>query len=216
MASSYSAVIACRLFVVVAGWVCGVSLSNINQRLYASSLSLLTAREGITAYDEGVIAYPIGYVRCDIATHPGASSYLLATGQIDVTTAPRASLRLRQWCRKSLRRPEECTVIRAISEYNSAYQICIGRYPGSTPASPGDEVRAAASVPAVFASSVIFSQPTVFKGVPCNPSVPRPQARSISAQRTFQFQTAENPHRTPDNRDVDTVFILNRATIHTC
>jgi len=202
--------------IIVVGAV-GMGVSRNN--MYMKELSLALSRSYgpgryDSQYEEAGIDYPIGYVRWTERRNMEAFLDLLATGQIDVAPLLEHQYGIDEGAK-------------AYANLKNGQYTAILGYNGASAAPPrtaqvvvaararmGDEVRVGCIGAGSFASGVIFPNLQSIKGVRLQSVATISGAGAASAQRAFQFQTAEQPSELLNNPDVDSVFILTRHDTH--
>jgi len=202
--------------IIVVGAV-GMGVSRNN--MYMKELSLTLSRSyGPGRYDpqyeEGGIDYPIGYVRWTERRNMQAFVDLLASGQVDV--APLLEHRYAIDEGSKAYNDLKNGLYTAILEYSGALASPPKTVPAAVAARPrtGDEVRVGCIGAGSFAASVIFPNLRSIKGVRLQSVATVSGAGAASAQRAFNFHTAQQPWDLLNNPNIDLACILTRHDTH--
>ncbi len=202
--------------IIVVGDV-GMGVSRNN--MYMKELSLTLSRSyGPGRYDalyeEGGVDYPIGYVRWTEQRNMEAFLDLLAGNQIDISPLLQHRYPIQDGAQahKALKNG----IYTAILEYGGATEE--PKYAPPTPTVVrhrlGDEVRVGCVGAGSFASGVIFPILQSIKGVRLQSVGTVSGASARSAQRAYNFQTAERPAEILCGPNIDAVFLLTRHSTH--
>jgi predicted dehydrogenase/threonine dehydrogenase-like Zn-dependent dehydrogenase len=202
--------------IIVVGAV-GMGVSRNN--MYTKELSLALSRSyGPGRYDpkyeEEGIDYPIGYVRWTERRNMEAFLDLLATGQVDVNPLLERRYSIEEGAKAyaDLKNGGYTSIL----EYGSSTAMrprAVAVHMEARPRIEG-EVRVGCIGAGSFASSVIFPNLQVVKGVRLQAVGTISGASAVSAQRTFKFHTAERPLEVLNDSNVDAVFVLTRHDAH--